>query len=231
MISLYRNPFYEPSLFSRFPAALPEFLGHSTVIYFGAIFVILVAAFWYRAFRGNQARWTTFLFAYAAMSIIYFLRSPGWLRYLLISELLALSSLYPAISFFTGAKKKIAVGIIAVLAAIHLANFFLFSDIQSGTASIETAEFINSKFLASDTLATIGVIYMPTVAPLISSWRKYQIATIGGNDTYGENPLMFPEERLPTYIIGFENEGKETLEKFYKPYVEAPNGYMIYKKQ
>src|SRR3989344_1079405 len=119
-----------------------------------------------------------------------FLRSPGWLRYLLISEILILSSLYPALLHFVKKASWAPPIIIILLSVLHLSNFFLFSDIQSGTGSIDTAEFINNELLDPNPRATIGVIHMPTVAPLLPPDRKYQIATIGGREVYGKNPLF-----------------------------------------
>lgn len=117
-----------------------------------------------------------------------------------------------------------------LLATLHLMNFFLFSDMPSGTTSIEAARFINEELLAPNPNATIGVIHMPTVAPLLPPDRKYQIATIGGKETYGVHPLTLLPEKLPTYVIGFNGEYKAKLEKFYMPFAEAPGGYLIYKK-
>ena len=231
MIDLYRHPFNEPSLISRFPGLVLELTSHTTVLYVAALFIFLILAFRIGAFGGKSSRWALFLFLYSLMSIIYFLRSPGWLRYLLISEILILSSLYPALLHFVKKASWAPPIIIILLSVLHLSNFFLFSDIQSGTGSIDTAEFINNELLDPNPRATIGVIHMPTVAPLLPPDRKYQIATIGGREVYGKNPLFLELEKLPAYIIGFEDEGREVLEKFYKPYTKAPNGYIIYKKQ
>lgn len=127
-------------------------------------------------------------------------------------------------------KRFLAAGTMIILVIFQAANFFFFTDIQSGTASIKTAQFLND-VLDTHPGTTIGFIYMPTVAPLIGPEKKYQIGTIGGEEVYGINPLSLPPENLPTYIIGFDGEYQETLERFYKPFKEAPNGHMLYEKK
>ena len=72
---------------------------------------------------------------------------------------------------------------------------------------------------------------MPTVAPLISSHRKYQIAQIGGKETYGKHPLMLPEEKLPDYIIGYQGEYNDIFERHYEFAFVTPEGFKIYRKK
>lgn len=230
MIDLYQHPFNEPSLISRFLVAIPEMLTHTTILYVIALAAGLLFAYRKGVFTSHQSRLALFVFLYTAAAAVYFLRSPGWLRYLLISELLMLSLLYPALSGIFKKRTWIAIVAVVSLAALHLINFFLFSDIQSGTTSIDAARFINDELLAKDPAATIGVIHMPTVAPLLPPGRKYQIATIGGRETYGAHPLSLPPKKLPTYVIGFNGEYRQTLEQFYTPFVETPGGYVVYKK-
>lgn len=230
MIDLYRHPFNEPSLWSRLPGVFFELAGYSTLLYIAVLSVVVGVATWRGAFKQTQGRLTAFLFSYGLMSIIYFFRSPGWMRYLLISELLLLATFFPALSSLVR-RRSFPYVMTTMLIAVHLLNFFFFSDVQSSVASIETAKFINKELLDPNPGATIGVIHMPTVAPLLPPDRKYQIATIGGRETYGKNPLLLEQEKLPAYIIGFDGDGRETLEKFYSPYTKAPNGYIIYKKR
>lgn len=234
MIALYQSPFNEPSLLSRFPGALFDFLTHTSVIYFAFITTILVVASWKGAFRGETKRLLHFIFLYGIFALVYFLRSPGWFRFLLAFQLLAFAMLYPALDFLAK-RKQLVFGAIFLLVVANTINFFFFSDIPSGRASIETAEFINNEILANDKDAAIGLIYMTTVAPLIASDRKYQIGEIGGGEFYGKHPLSYIPEKLPRYVVSSNNEYKGYEERFKQFYddnaVATIHGYKIFKKR
>ena len=230
MIDLYRHPFDAPSILAHFGDGLRYIITHSTIIYFTLITIVTYTAFRRGGYSVDGRKLFLFTIVYGVFSFIYFLRSPGWFRYLLVFQLLILGLLFPAIDYF-GKRFKFS-PIVAVLALVVLqsVNYLFFSDIQSGAKSIETARFINNKLLAGND-ATVGFIYMPTVAALIEPSRKFQIGTIGGKEVYGTHPLSLPPEKLPTYIIGFDGIYKEALGAFYEPLIEAPNGHMLYKKR
>lgn len=90
MIAFYRDAFNAPSLLSQFPQIIPDLLTHSTIIYFILLFIPLFIAWRKNLFSPTQNRLVIFLFLYGIASIFYFLRSPGWFRYLLGTELLIL---------------------------------------------------------------------------------------------------------------------------------------------
>ncbi|MFC1595096.1 ArnT family glycosyltransferase [Patescibacteria group bacterium] len=233
MIDLYRHPFNEASLLSHFPDAIIDLVKHTTIIYFAILAGILGLAYRKGAFTGDDKRLMKFVFLYSIAAAVYFLRSPGWIRYLLIFEVLALATVFPAIDFFA---KKIkiksaSVMIAGVLVLLHTVNFFFISNIPSSDASIKTADFINNEILAKDKDATVGFIYMSPVAALISPWNKYQINTIGGKETYGKHPLSFKAEKLPTYIVGYNGEYEEVLKQYYEFFTIAPGEHTIYKKK
>ncbi|MEK9166352.1 MAG: hypothetical protein AAB846_01305, partial [Patescibacteria group bacterium] len=108
---------------------------------------------------------------------------------------------------------------------------FFFSNIPSGLQSIRTAEALNRELSSRAEDATVGIIYNSPVAALIASNRKYQIATIGGRETYGIHPLSLPEDKLPLYLVGYNGEYKETFGRFYELYDDLEGGQKIYKKK
>lgn len=233
MIFLYRSPFNEPSLFSQFPGALLDVFTHTTIVYFTLITAALLAALRRGAFRGETKRLLHFIFLYGIFAFVYFLRSPGWFRFLLAFQLLAFAMFYPALDFLTK-RKQLVFGVLLLVVA-NIVNFFFFSDIPSGRASIETAEFINNEILANDKDAAIGFIDMTTVAPLIASDRKYQIGEIGGGEFYGKHPLSYTAEKLPRYVVSSNNEYKGYEERFKQFYddnaIATIHGYKIFKKR
>lgn len=111
MIAFYQNAFNAPSLLSQFPAAIPYLITHSTLLYFAALLAIIIFAWRKNLFSPTQNRLVIFLFLYGAASFFYFLRSPGWFRYLLGTELLILALLPAALertmeSIFTGLRAR-----------------------------------------------------------------------------------------------------------------------------
>ncbi|OGZ54930.1 MAG: hypothetical protein A3F85_02060 [Candidatus Ryanbacteria bacterium RIFCSPLOWO2_12_FULL_44_26] len=230
MIDLYRHPFNEPSLFSRLPEAFFDLLTNSTIWYFGFLLGLILFSYSKGVFRDDQKRLLHFFLLFGVLSIIYFLRSPGWFRYLLVTELFILAFTFPAADSLVQKRRSAAVSFAGLLVVIQVLNFFFFSDIPSGRVSISTAEFINKQLLLGND-STIGFIHMPTVAPLISSHRKYQIAQIGGKETYGKHPLMLPEEKLPDYIIGYQGEYNDIFERHYEFAFVTPEGFKIYRKK
>jgi 4-amino-4-deoxy-L-arabinose transferase-like glycosyltransferase len=234
MIDLYRHPFNTPSILADFGTGVKQIITHSTIIYFTLITILMLLALRNGGYNEKSKKLVMFSFIYGVFGFIYFLRSPGWFRYLLVYQLLALATIFPAIDFL-GRKIKIhpAVFVLALF-IIHSTQYLLFSNIQSGTKSIETAQFINRELLEGNS-STIGFIYMPTVAPLIAPDRKYQIATIGGKEVYGKNPLSLPPDKLPTFVVSYNNEYGEygtILEGYYKSQPRAEvRGLKIYEKK
>jgi len=231
MMDLYRHPFNEPSLLSRFPGVMSELISYSTLLYVGALTVIVLVAFFRDSFSKGEKRFVAFALLYGIMSLIYFLRSPGWLRYLVIYEIFLLAMLPAALLRMMPRRKMLVTIGVCGLLVLHSWNYFWASDIQSSTASIDTAKFLNEEILAKEPSATIGFIYMPTVAPLISPDRKYQIGTIGGKEVYGMHPLALPPEKLPDYIIGFNGEYENVLREHYREFQETPIGETLYRKK
>lgn len=219
MIELYRNPFNESSLLSRFPSAVWPLLTHSTIIYFTLLSFLAALAYQRKSFQDGGRHFAHFVFFYGAACVIYFLRSPGWLRFLLPFELFVLVLAYPSLKNLFKKNRLLPTGLIAFLLLAQVINFFFYSNIYSSTENIDVAYFINTKLLA-DGKSTIGIIYSPTVAALISPHQKYQITTIGGANTFlGQNPLSLPPESLPTYIFGSSEEYTGVLTQYYEHYI------------
>ena len=234
LFEFYGHPFHEPSLLSQLPAALGMLARHTTILYIAVLAILIAIALARGVYKDHAKRFVVFTFAYGIFAVVYYLRSPGWLRFLLVFELLLLASLFPALKSFS---KKFSVPIFVApiaLLAIHIATFFFFSNIPVGRASIDIAEFINKSILTKPG-DTIGLVNLTTVAPLIASDRKYQIGEIGGSEIYGQHPLLLAHEKLPTYIISFNNdyrpyEARLTDEYQPKPIAEI-YGLKVFKKK
>ena len=230
----YGHAFNADSVLTQFPKNLIPILMHSTTLYFLVLVGTILFA-WYRgAYNYSVNRLLWFTFFYGVATIIYFLRSPGWFRFLLASEVLVLAVLYPALLYWSRKIRLPVVTIVFFLAIVQIINYFFLSNIPSGTKSIEMGTFVNNRLLAGND-ATIGFIYMPTVAPLVSSYRRYQVDSIGGDQEYGRNPLTLSEKDLPTYIMSYNNKYgayKGVLDRNYiNMDLATPTGNIIYKRK
>ncbi|MEK7085208.1 MAG: glycosyltransferase family 39 protein, partial [Patescibacteria group bacterium] len=97
MIQLYLHPFNAPSILAHPARAAKYLLTHSTIIYFAFLSAAVIWAYRKEVFQSEKKRIVHFMFVYAIFSLMYFFRSPGWLRYLLISEIFVLMLVYPSL--------------------------------------------------------------------------------------------------------------------------------------
>ncbi len=231
---LYRNPFHSHTVLTEFPKFLIPFLLHSTTLYFSLLAGVIASAWYFGAYKGSTHRLLGFVFFYAAASVVYFLRSPGWFRFLLASQVLILSVAYPALVHWSRKMRIPSVAVVFCLVALQVVQYFFLSNIPSGSKSPETGDFINTRLLTTST-STVGFIYMPSVAPLIPSHRRYQVSTIGGDQEYGRNPLALPEKDLPTYIMSHYNEYGEYWGVIERHYIDSgmvtPGGIKVLKRK
>ena len=232
-IEFYRYPFDEPSVFSKLPGILPSLIGHTTILYFGALSLLLLVAYARNTFSNSAKRLVMFTFLYGVFAFFYFMRSPGWLRFLIAYELLVLALLFPALRFFA---KKFPVTpriFAAGLILVQSVNFLFYSNILSGHAYVDTGRFINEEILKKN--ETIGFMYTPILASFIASNRKYQIVRINSRNVFGINSLALPREELPTYILipgSAYGEYRARLENDYgQKEVANINGYKIFRKK
>ncbi|MSR76141.1 MAG: hypothetical protein EXS68_00940 [Candidatus Ryanbacteria bacterium] len=218
MIALYQQPFNEASLLSQFPTGLWSFFFHSTIFYFLMTTAIVVYTQRGRLFDSQSKRMIFFVLLYGICALVYVLRSPGWFRFLVGYEVLILIGVVPALFFFA---KKIHLpqgAFVAVFVVLHMVNYFFLSNIPSGSTAIQASQTVRV-LLSTHPEATIGFVRLPTVAPFVDSWHKYQFGDIGGHETYGVHPLSYAPEKLPTYLASYDDryEGfEEVLDRYYR---------------
>ncbi|MFH0852554.1 MAG: glycosyltransferase family 39 protein [bacterium] len=192
---LYQNPFIDsPSLTTNFLNNVSGFFSQTTLIYFSLLIFAAVFAF-VRHRKAIPEIWQkSFLFfcIYGALVIIYFLRSPGWFRYLFALELLTLILIYP--SFLLIFKKWQALVFCGILISVQVVQLFFFSDIAYSTRPQEVSSFVNSRSAQS-----VGIINLSQVAAFIPPEKKYHV--ISDVRQIGENPLSFSDDKLPELIV------------------------------
>lgn len=201
-IKIYQNPYVgAPSLSQNIFNNLKSIFSQTTLIYFGILIIFIIFAFTRRSSSGIWRRVFLFYCIYGSLILIYFLRSPGWLRYLLPLELLTFIFIFPAINIFLSEfdkfkhlAVKFSIAICAVLISIQLFNLFFKSDIFSSASSNQTIEFLNQK-----PLKTADFINIPQVAAFYNPAFKYQM--ISDIKQFGKNPLSFSRGNMLEYII------------------------------
>ena len=179
VINFYQNAF--GSSYSAWTSILnniKSFLSQTTLIYFSLLAIPTVAAL--KTKFAKKDLLVLFVSIYGILDLLYFLKSPGRIRYLLPLELLILLFLPFTVAWLVQKLQSrltlfrkfsfhylwsIAIGGLSVL---HLAQFIFFSDvIYKNTAHLEAL-----KFLAQYQTETIGVLNSPHIAAFLPPERK-----------------------------------------------------------
>ena len=218
-LELYRNPFGE-KLASHFVPNLAAFVTQPTLIYF--LGLLACALLMIKSSRDAHAApvstrsFVTLSLVYIAFNIAYFLRSPGWFRYLFPTQLLLLAFAYPAIGAATERFRLAPFAgkaAIAGLLALQLGNFIFFPSIHA-SSNLE----IMAAHLLAITPATekIFIINDPLLSALIPPEHKYNLFIFTGIPTQGRNHLSRPADELP-YIVIYRNYNADNRQ-FIEPY-------------
>lgn len=239
IISFYKNPYGE-DITQNIIRNLSGFFDSTTLIYFTGLFVFVLFA-WVLSLREKNK--LTFLYSFIIMytlfAFFYYIRSSGYLRYVLIAELLILFVFPHAISVFLSWAKSyfkterptiqtVVASVVGALVLIQGVHLFTAADISSGDEAIKVGEYVRSQFSEQ----TIGFLNTPMPAIFTDPLKTFLSVYLLGLEPIGENPLLFKE--LPNIIVSYSSnqfidEEKEILEKHYAPR-EMVGGYIIFKR-
>lgn len=235
----------------------------STLIYFLLLAIVVVIAFFARPVRNtisNRAcpaenhisngvsnkdfqnkKIIQFSLVFCLLDFIYFLRGPGYLRYLFSVQFLLLILFYPSLLYFFKALGKkfsflknikiwsaVMIGVILI---VHLATLFFFHDWVRARGPLIIIDFLNDQF-KNDERVMVGIIDLPEVAGLVDQQKKFHITKVAhGIHAFGDNPLSFADEKLPEFLV-YRNDNhlldsyREALTKKYSC-VRKIGGYII----
>lgn len=245
ILNFYKNPFGQVSIIDSVVVNLISWPHSTTLIYFSFLFLaVLATIFWDKKFFAANRRLFIFITAYVVLSFAYFLKSPGWLRYLAAAEFLILMILAPVaqsiinkfgqsrIGFFAKNKNRLFYGAILLLALIQGIHLNTKSDLFYSTATTDTVNFLNKEPEGK----TIGLSNSIDVGGLILSDKKYQIlSTLTGLPALGPDFLAFEPRRLPDLVVAGSEDAilaahKGVIGEFYNLIYD--NGkYNIYAKK
>lgn len=257
LFRFYKNP-YSSQIGSNVAHNILAIPHSTTIIYFGVLFLIVLAARFMRltykytndtnTTNGHELGLTqieicrlrrlyNFVIIYGVLAFIYYLRSPGWLRYILIAELLILFLLPHALFLlFERVRDKlpkflsqnfVPTFLLLALVLVQGVQMFTVSDIFSSDGASRAAQSINENFPGK----SVGVLNAIEVAVWLNTSRRYLAMDLTGLPQIGENPLM--RRDLPDVIVSnpgqrFLVEGKETVNLRYTIF-KTVGGYTIYK--
>lgn len=208
VFSFYQNAFgsvYSPWV--SIARNMQSFFSQTTLIYFSILALPTLFAFRDKLVKRNPL--TLFIFIYGILDFLYFLKSPGTIRYLLPLQLWILillpittAFLLGKIQFFDAMPRKISLRylwftVIGGLSALHLVQFLFFSNVVvNNTAHLQTLKFLNRY-----TTEIIGVISSPHIAAFLPPERKLHYIRETDQIIFGTNPLDLPISQLPDVLV------------------------------
>ncbi|MFA6339064.1 MAG: glycosyltransferase family 39 protein [Candidatus Paceibacterota bacterium] len=181
--NFYKNP-YDSSISENVIRNLLMIPKSTTFIYFGFLFLFILAARYFLSEPKLKSVYN-FVIIYTGFAFIYYLRSPGWMRYLLIAELLILFVLPHAVMVVNDLLKKRlgekyktkALDIfLCLLICIQTFQFFTEAQIVSSDSPVKTAEYLNSNFSTS----SIAVFKILEVTAFLNTPLRYNILDLTG---------------------------------------------------
>lgn len=237
VLNFYRNPFFGSDPALNMASNLSHFFEATTLIYFSFLWLLLLAG----SFLVRQPRISflyRFVLIYSLFAFVYYLRSPGYLRYIFPAELFILMlSPYALLLLFEAFKNRIALLpkvsaevaallFVALLSGVHFIHLFTGADISSGDSAIKTAQYLDEEY-AEKSVAVLGDI---SVYTLLQNPKRSVVIEAIGSSVLGSNPLL--SLSLPEVVVAppgsrFFKEGAEIIEGQYIP-AEPAYGFEIY---
>jgi len=235
--SFYQNP-YGSDISTNVIQNVSGFFSSTTLLYFFVLFLLVVVAR-FLSRRAQIASLYDFVIIYSVIAFAYYLRSPGWLRYILIAELLILFVLPHAIFITTHFfQKKVKVlgrvrvasltaGILLVFSVVQVVQLIYFSDIYTSSDAIKTAQILDNRFVGK----RVAIINNADLYVLVKNPQREGLIEIVGIPQIGINPLLGNILPDVAVFIGrsdkFRTEAKTVLDTHYA-FEEQLHGYDIF---
>lgn len=238
IINFYKDP-YGGTTTSNVVNNLINFFHSTTLVYFTFLFLIIILGRYWANDKKIKA-FFNFVIFYSLIAFVYYLRSPGWLRYILIAELFILFTLPEALSLiflrFNGLISRIKItsyklmtAVVLFFVIIQFINLFTAAQIYASDSAIRTAEFINEKFPQ----ASIGIIDAIEVSAFLKTSKKYQTFQLLGIPKISQNFLLtgsMPEILVFSSSRGSIQDKGAIINNYYDRFADV-NGYEIYNKK
>jgi len=244
--SHFKNPYSSVglSVSENIYSNLSSFFNSTTLIYFLllGIFILYVITKHREIYTAEKK---LFLFSAIYIPLVFFqyLKSLGYLRYLITAECLILI-LFVYVSYnFTGRERffqkefvkhirfaPIFLGVLILLQGIQL---FYFSDLYSSSKVQHAISYLDTAY----PYATMGIINSPMIASMIPADKKYQLLETYGLPRFGKNPLELAQEKMPEVLVIDEKSRyliarqEDILASHYAFDRKLDGGILIYRKE
>jgi hypothetical protein len=198
----------------NFAANLRLFVTSSTLIYFSLLAAVVALGLYLGRSSVAHAREALGLFAvYGSLVVFFFLRGPGWFRYLFGLQILILVLLYPALQGFvawararfkdssvhTYLQVQYLPIVICALCFLQFYQLLYLSDIKRSSRPVEVIAYAQG-LLDTHPNATIGIYNVPVLAAFTDAERTYHISQPHvGAAPLGESPLLM--ETPPDILV------------------------------
>lgn len=242
----FKNPYEKAgiSAFENITHNLPTLITSTTFWYLWLMLACVFAAlFLERTMLREQSRLFIVASVYLPLSLFQYLKSLGYLRYLIAAELLIFILFLvalPALSRFATGRfkflpeaKHITTAIVAVMALVQVTHLFTYANLYSSSKAPKTI----LRIYESNSPRTVGIINVPQVASLIPAFQKYQSLSTYGLSEFGTRILYLAPEKLPDAIVTAAGNSELTSEeatilaKNYDEDTAFTDGFSIYRKK
>ncbi|HEY4504581.1 MAG TPA: glycosyltransferase family 39 protein [Candidatus Paceibacterota bacterium] len=220
IFEFFSNPFDSSSLTVNALHNLASIPSSTTFWYFGGLALLLILARW-KTNDQVKSKLFDFVLLYSLFAFIYFLRSPGWIRTILVSELMIL--ICTPIVLHTLTRSKAWIGGLVMLVAIQTWHFFNAAQIQYSDAAIIIANKIN----VYETDKKIGIVNALEVSALLDSQHIIQTVHLLGIPTIGKHPLENSPDLIVTGPASEQFGYLDAIEAKYK-LVDKEEGFRLY---
>lgn len=201
----FRNPYAAAglSVLDNITANLATFFSTGTLLYMTLFaFIVASAALLKPEWRRKHALLLFFIVLMSIGGIFFYLKSAGYLRYLIALQLLLIIAITPAIftlgtlipKQFRSVALSLIIGGLLLFQGIYL---FTGAKLYQSRAALDVVLYVEEHFPG----ATYATVNVPTVASLLPPERKYAWISTYGLMALGTDPKTLPEQMLPDVII------------------------------
>ncbi len=225
IVSHFTNPYQEAglSIWTNVSHNLSTFFHSSTLVYFLILFLLVIAALYLDRALVRTHR-SIFILSAVYLPLIFFqyLKSAGYLRYLIAAEFLVFILFLLALPILT---RRYLPATIALLVVFQCTHLLWFSDIYAGERTQKTLSYLSSAYPEG----TIGIMNLPQVGSFIASDRKYQYLSTYGLWQFGVNPLLLPFEQIPGILVADSDD--PAFSSFYAKDTAFSEGFTVYRRK
>ncbi|KKW22149.1 MAG: hypothetical protein A2W52_01695 [Candidatus Taylorbacteria bacterium RIFCSPHIGHO2_02_49_25] len=248
LLAHFKNPYSEAgaSVLQNISNNLPTLVTSTTLLYFLVLFAaVILSLYLERTLFREYKNLFIFASAYLPLALLQYLKSFGYLRYLIAAELLIFILFLIALPVLVrwlvscchsrgggnpenDIRRKNWVPVfmgmtLAVIISVQTVHLFWFSDLYPSEKTQKTFVYLFSEYPQ----ATFGVYNVPQLGSLLPSDKKYQYLSTYGLSHFGVNPFVVSGDRRPDVIVADADD--PALSLFYEKDTAFSDGFLIYK--